>query len=750
VIDRRLRARCSSPRAAVATLCLALLLTLSLLGPRAAAAQDLSCQPGDREVRALHFEGNHAFPATELASVLVTTPSSAASRLRIIGTRRCLDPEEFPRDVIRLQAYYRKRGYSSATVDTTVRPVATAGKLRIVDVTFRVAEGEPLRVDTIEVTGLAALPNAARIVRGFPLQKGGVFDRVALEAARDTILQRMHNSGYLRADALVRWNTDVERLTANAWVTVVPGPFTRIRSVVVNFDTTGGAKQHVPEAVVRHTLGVRAGDPYSAADIIQAQRALYQTDIYRRVEVHVDTVGLPDSLVTLVVGLREGDLHAARASAGWATLDCFRAQTDYTNRYFLPRAQRLELQARVSRIGIGRPLNGAEFLCPQARDDPFSDRLNYYLGATIAQPTFFRLKRVPSLTVFTSLASEYQAFRRQTMVGTTFSLSTLGASRRPSTISYQFEVGRTEADEVIFCAVFSACDRTARAALSGVHPLGAVGYSVVRDRTDNRLAPTSGSLQRLTLRHSSAFTGSDSSQRFNKAIADASWYLPLGTRAGLITHVQLGGLLGGAPQQERLFAGGPTTVRGFPQNALGPAVYLVKSIDTVRTATDTLFRVPSETRNPDRTIPTGGNTLVVGNIEVQLPSPVLPDLLQHAVFADAGEVWERGNPATAFRGLRVTPGAGVRVKSLFGVIRVDLGYNPYALRAGAAYVSQSTENGGRALYCVSPGNTLHVTGSTTGLAQQEETGSCPATFQPSTPRNFFRRLNPSIWIGNAF
>ncbi len=27
---------------------------------------------------------------------------------------------------------------------------------------------------------------------------------------------------------------------------------------------------------------------------------------------------------------------------------------------------------------------------------------------------------------------------------------------------------------------------------------------------------------------------------------------------------------------------------------------------------------------------------------------------------------------------------------------------------------------------------------------------CPATFQPSTPRGFFRRLNPSIWIGNAF
>jgi outer membrane protein insertion porin family/translocation and assembly module TamA len=277
----------------------------------------------------------------------------------------------------------------------------------------------------------------------------------------------------------------------------------------------------------------------------------------------------------------------------------------------------------------------------------------------------------------------------------------------------------------------------------------------VRDRTDDPLAPTRGNLQRLTIRHSSVATGSDATQRFNKVVTDASWYWRLGEQTVFITHAQLGALLGSnatAPQQERLYAGGPTTVRGFHQNELGPAVYLVsrEAVATVPVGTDTVFFRDTLPNRQERTIPTGGNSLVVGNAELQFRSPVLPELLQLAVFTDAGEVWERGNASASFRGLRVTPGAGVRVKSLFGVIRVDLGYNPYPLRPGQAYYIQQSPTKGQALYCVSPGNTLPVTNVTAELPTQAATSPCPATFQPAPERGFFRRLNPSIWIGNAF
>ncbi len=726
-------------------------LAAALLGAADGGAQDLTCQAGDREVRALRFTGNAAFDDTELGNVVVTTPSSALSRLRVVGTRRCLDPVEFARDVIRLEAYYRKRGYPTATIDTTVQRVPGSTGRRV-DVTFRVNEGAAQRLDRITVTGLAGVRDSARVLRGQPLRAGAVFDRVALEAFRDTIVQRLHSSGYPRAEALRSFSTLGDSVTAG--IDVQPGPFTRIGTVVVRVDTSGTNRQRIPDAAVRRMVGVQPGDPYSAADIIAAQRTLYQTDAYRRVDVRVDTTGMRDSLVTLVVGLQEGKLHTIRASPGWATLDCFRVQGDFTDRFFLPRAQRLDVQVRLSRIGIGKPLGGAPQLCPQARDDPFSDRLNYYLGATVAQPAFFRLNRVPSLTLFTSQTSEYKAFRRRTSVGTQLSLTSRPGSRLPSTLTYQFELGQTEAGAVIFCAVFSACTPAERDRRSRNVPLGAIGYTLVRDATDDLLTPTRGSLQRITLRHSSAFTGSDATQRFNKVVTDASWYWRANDGSTFIAHVQLGSLLGrgggGAPQQERLYAGGPTTVRGFRQNELGPAVYLASRYDTVRAGGDTVYFRQASTTRQERTIPTGGNTLVVANVEAQLRSPILPNLLQLALFTDAGEVWERGTSSAAFRRLQITPGAGVRVKSLFGVIRVDLGYNPYALRSGAAYRIESTASGdGQSLFCVSPGNTLAVTGLATGRPSQQS-GDCPTTFQPSTPSGFLRRLNPSIWIGNAF
>lgn len=735
----------------------ALFLALLLVGassfgaPRAAAAQGNRCERGDREVRSLDFTGNRAFSDAELARVVVTTPSTLLSGIGL-GVRRCLDPGEFPRDVLRLVAYYRKRGYRSAAVDTVVRPTGGSAQRPKVAVTFAVREGEPVRLDTLTVTGLEGVRGAPRAREAIRLRPGDVFDRIALEAGRDTLRERLRNAGYPQADALLASTTDPGRLRATATVTVVPGPFTRIGRVVVRGTGPGGGPPRIPDRVVRSTLGIRPGDPVRLNDLFEAQRTLYQTDAFRRVDVRLDTAaaGRPDTLADLLVTADEGDLRAAEASAGWATLDCFRLRADLTDRYFIPQAQRLELTGRLSRIGIGRPLRFAPRLCaPPARDDAYGDTVNYYFGVTVRQPGFFRLRRVPSVTVFTSRASEYQAFQRVTPLGVLFSLSSRPGSRLPSTFTYQVERGRTTANAAVFCAVFSACDEPTRSVLDRNRTVGTLGYALVRNRADNVLNPTSGNVERLTLRHSSALTGSERTQRFNKAVLDGSLYRPFA--GGVFTaHLQGGTVLGDAPQQERLFAGGPTTVRGFRQNELGPQVYLVTQVvaDTGLGGTVTYRATPGA--SPERTIPAGGNTLVVGNLEVQLRSPVLPDLLALALFTDAGEVFNRGRGGDAAlsgaRGLRVTPGGGVRVRSPFGAIRVDLGYNAYAAAAGPAYYITPGDPGAQRLYCVSPGTTVGVGTGT----PPPGSGGCAPTYRPPQGSGFLRRLNPSIWIGQAF
>lgn len=730
-----------------------------------AAAQDLSCDRADREVRALHFTGNREYTPSALAATVVTLPSSLKG-LPVIGERRCLDPVEFARDVQRLETLYRRRGFPDVKVDTIVRTLRRG----VIDITFAIREGIPMRVSALRITAVGTpddIAEAQRLAKDFPMQTGGLFDRGALEAGRDTLVRRMRNLGWPQAEVLLAYTTSTSTRTSDVRVTMVPGTRAKLGRIAILVDTTTTGARRVSDATIRRTMALRTGDWFSARAIIDAQRSLYQTDAFQRVDLQPDSAQPPgDSTVNLTARLVEGDRWAARAGFGWATLDCFRMEGSLTDRDFLPFAQRLELSARVSKIGIGAPLDGASALCQgQARTDPYSRTLNYYTAMTIRQPVRARQSRVPTLTVFSSTLSEYRAFLRRAPIGGVLSLSNPLQSRYPSTLSYQLELGRTEAEPAFFCAVFNACDTDARNFLQRNTRLAALEYSLVRQRVNDPLRPSAGSTLRFSVRHASTLIGSDKSQQFNRGTGDATWYHSLIGGGTLLLHIRGGMVFAGGtqprldgfiPPQERLYAGGPTTVRGFRQNELGPAVYIVDSYRTVPSGGQVYYRADSGSI-AERVVPTGGNTLVVGNVEVQVPSPVAPRLLQLALFTDAGRLWNRVSGAQTGAllddgpAIKITPGVGVRVVSPFGAIRVDLGYNPYQRSSGAAYYNAPLQAGVAPLYCVSPGNTLAIRSATKPTAPAlQDAGACPATFRPTRQSGFLRRLNPSIWIGQAF
>jgi outer membrane protein assembly factor BamA len=153
---------------------------------------------------------------------------------------------------------------------------------------------------------------------------------------------------------------------------------------------------------------------------------------------------------------------------------------------------------------------------------------------------------------------------------------------------------------------------------------------------------------------------------------------------------------------------------------------------------------------PDQ--PTGGDNVVVLNAELRVRSPIYPELLQLAAFADAGVVWNRNSLSSrsTFTQLKVTPGIGVRIFSPIGPLRIDLAYGPQRSPAGPVYyIDQGdlTRRGGE-VFCVSPGNTLAVTETAEDVTQAA--GSCPSTFAPLARRGFFRRLRFNFSIGQAF
>lgn len=730
-------------------------------------AQDFLCDPGDSEVWGLHFEGNRTFDdATLRTSAVLTEPSGALRRwFRVLGDKRCLDKVELSRDSLRLILFHRRHGFPRVRVGTRL-----IEKPSRVDITFIIDEGEPLLVDSLTFIGLDSLPppNRARLVRNLPIKPRDRFDGVLIDATRDTLEQRLRNEGYALAEVLRSFESDTIAKRNEITYTVLPGPRLRIGEVQVNVDAaTEGERQRINPTKVGRLVGIERGDMYRQSDLNAATRSLYLTDAFRHVGISIDTTSIPqlgDTAVRLVVNLVENPLTLLRVSGGWATLDCFRSQASFTNLNFLGRLQRLELNARTSKIGNGAPLAFARSLCPQLANDEFSDTLNYYGAVTISQGALFGLRTIPALTLFSERRSEYQTYLRTVPIGIAATLQYLPPSGYPLAFGYQVERGRTEAQPALFCAVFSICEDEARRTLLELRWQAVASGVITRDRVDNIANPANGSLARLELRHASRAIGSDPRIQFNRAVFDAAAYRRIDPAMILAGRVRLGSVIGGQiqvdgqtrrafiPPQERLYAGGAGTVRGFQQNELGPVVYRIdpRTIDSVRVG-DTLFFEVGDAPRVERVEPLGGDNVVVLSAELRLASPILTSFLQYALFVDAGAVWNarRERLRESFPGLKVTPGVGVRIYTPVGPVRLDVGYNPYDRPAGAAFVLGGNPGGEQPLYCVSPGNRLPVT-ERDALPPLQEEGTCPATFAPAGGRSVLRRLTFQLAIGHAF
>ncbi len=733
--------------------------------PTIASGQDLGCHTGDTEVRGLDFIGNHEFTDAELANAIVTTPSAWARRYLDLpfSARRCLDEQEFANDRLRLILFYRRRGFPAVTVDTGRIAAGRSG----IRVEFKIHEGRATVLRSLVIKGLDSLPNASSVKAGIPIAPGQRFDRTKIDAAIDLMTRRLRNAGYPAVTAHNSFGTADSGLVAFDTLTITPGTLTRFGGVAIAVTPARNKKQHISNHTVRRVIGIDSGALYREQALIDAQRALYQTDAYTHVAIALDSAGGsragPDSIAPLNVSLAENTMHAARLGGGYGTLDCFRATGELDDYNFLNGARHLTIQGRVSKIGIGSPLNGAPDLCPQAKADPYSERLNYYLGATLRQPVFFGLRTVPTLTAYTSRVSEYKVYVRTTLIGGVASLQYQRWARTPVTFGYTMDFGRTESQPALFCAVFNLCTAEERDRVQRNQRLGVVNAVVVHDATNDPIAPSSGTLSRFEVRHASPLVLSDSGLQFNTLLAETSRYIAIGGGNVLAMHIR-GGLVFGRnfrtnagfiPPQERLYAGGPSSVRGFAQNELGAVTYIAPSYDTVTVPdiggqTNTYFRYLG-TAKPKRVVPVGGNSLVVANLELRLRSPVLPDVLQFGVFVDAGDVWNRG-AGTTFGGyqIKVTPGVQVAALTPVGPVRVVVGYDPYPQPVGPLYYESNADAG--ALPCVAPGNTLRVTTDYADPAHPvavQAPGVC-AGYKPPTNRSFGQRLTFGLAIGQAF
>ncbi len=541
-----------------------------------------------------------------------------------------------------------------------------------------------MRVKSLTIDGLTGIVDERRMRRAMPLQVGDPFNRFLFQASADTIAAWLRNRAHPYVLVLRNFDSDAGALTADLRFEVVPGPLVRIGEVQVR------GVERVDTNTVLRTISVHPGDLYREDLLYQSQRDLYSTGVFRSAVVSLGDSVPPtggDSTARVVVRVTEGPRHRIRFGGGYGTLDCFRAQGGWSAFGLLGDARALDISARVSKIGVGWPFDAGfkDNVCSPLFGDDQSDTLNYNVGLTLFQQGFFSPRHTASLGVFAERRSEFSAYTR-TQIGSNIGVIFNARRRVPVGVAYGISVGRTAADPAVFCSVFSVCDLATQATLETQRRFASLTVTASERTEDFALDPTSGGHVGITLMHSSRILGSDRLYEFNRGELEIARYMPFGRRGVLAWRIHAGALLPArlqlqgqsvkfVPPEQRFYAGGPNSVRGYGTNELGPRVYVItdSSYDTTFAARtgDTIY-----TRG-FRTVATGGNSILLANVELRIPAPVLPERLRLGVFVDVGQVYERQTELYSLKNIRVTPGVGLRVATPLGPVRMDVAYNGY-------------------------------------------------------------------------
>jgi outer membrane protein insertion porin family/translocation and assembly module TamA len=716
------------------------------------------------EVTELSLKGVHHVSKGQLAQSIATKASSCKSFLlepfclfsksELFVNKHFLDRTELKRDVLRIKVFYWRRGYRSASVDTSVARHGDGVKVE-----FQIHEGPPTIVRTLAVHRPEKVITAKDVQHTLLLRASEPLNVIDLDSSMSLLRNRLWDEGYADAVLYDTVLVTADGRSAEVRVTIHPRPRTVVDTLTVH------GNDQITAETIRNMVTLEAGQVYRRRDVIESQRNLYSSNLFSRASITAEVVG--DSGRHVDISVAEAPFHQMRLSGGFNTVDFVQLEANFDDYSWLGGGRQLSLNGVLSNI-FAPQFNGAgifQNVTGNLTDQEAAPylRLNYEVSADITQPWWHDARNTLALNLFLHRRSAPAIFIDKGYgAGATF--TRMVASRSPLTIGYRYELTQVDAGNIYFCVNYGVCQPSTIGALRGRHALSPISLQIFTDRTDDPLSPTRGYTARLQMEHASAFTLSEF--RYNRISGEATRYISVGDNGAVLAgRVRLGwvrplrssanalGQGGGGDTRsilhprKRFYAGGSQSVRGYGENQLGPRVLTIDP-DTLRVRGimvqdgDTIFHcsdaaiadgscnpslVPSEDFEPR---PTGGTSLIEANIEYRFP---IWKRLGGAIFVDGAYVGE-GSASEIFKGTgAITPGFGLRYQSPVGPIRIDLGIRP-TLKENLPVITQ----------------TLGSTGTPQLVRLLDEKTYDPIEGAGGGFRKILRRLSLHLSIGQAF
>jgi translocation and assembly module TamA len=402
-------------------------------------------------------------------------------------------------------------------------------------VIYNIHPGRPVLIKSVNINIIGAGADNAkiqRLIKRFPLKTGDIFNSVIYTTARDKLFDAINNQGYIKA------------IARESKILVDPDKFTAAIVLTLNTneryyfgDLKFNNNVYDPKFMQRFNRFQR-DEPFSSNKLLQYQQDMNNSRYFKQVIVIPDLEGGKDYHVPMQASIVPINSRRYAFGLGWGSFTKARLTAGVNLKRLTDTGQALDAQLKLSSVlsGVG---------------------LKYYI------PGF------NPLTEQWIIGANYQKFIPKNGNSHSKSLS-FGYSRKlnhwqlASNMNYLWERYRVEKipnrDSQLF------------------YPNITLNYL----KTDNVVQPTYGRSLNMVLQGASNTVLSSTS--FLQGVIKGKLFMTPFSFAHIILRGDIGYTvvheLTELPLSMRFFAGGLTTIRGFPDSSIGPGKYLgVASIE---------------------------------------------------------------------------------------------------------------------------------------------------------------------------
>jgi outer membrane protein assembly complex protein YaeT len=587
-----------------------------------------------RRLARVSIAGNHYFDTATLMDLVSVHAADVLDRHGLYSLALV------SADVNALETVYRSNGFAQVKVtpETSILeavvadnpPPAAGGQPAIASavqltVTYHIAEGPQLHVGVMQIEGNQHIPTGAlsALLNTMP---GQMLSPQNLAGDHDALVTAYYSQGFDQATVSV---TEKAEPSDPGKVDVVfhidEGEQIFVRNVLLT-----GLHFTRPETVAR-AITLHPGDPLSQTALSDTQRNLYSFSLFNEVDTAVENPDGGEPEKTVMLQTVEARRWALTYGFG------FEAQTGKPQNNC----------AGATAAGVACSPNGKTGVSPRVladitRNDLFGRAQSASLRATygLLEQSIGLLYQIPhfegnrnfgltfsggyanSLDVSTYVASRLEGAIRWTE---TFNRPGSWLSRA-NTFIYELDFRRVKvaaSSLQVYPGEISELSTAAR--------VGGPAFTWIRDTRDLPMDARRGTytsfqefLSDRRFGAQSEFNRIDTSNSSYYSFDKGKFVVARNTRYGQVRAFGNGSseLI---PLPERLYAGGPVSLRGFSQNAAGP-------------------------RDPETGYQIGGAGALINSTELRLPPPTLPwfgNTVSFVIFHDMGNVFTNAGDAWA-------------------------------------------------------------------------------------------------------